>query len=163
MALTEQDKLYQLAKIKAAHYCSYQERTIAEVKKKLLDWGIQDKVAITKLLQELQEANFLDEKRYIEAFVRGRFTIKKWGKRKIYYELVKKQIDPSAIQEGLDTIEETAYLDTIEQLIVQKKKSIATLQPALARKKITHYLLQKGYELELIQAAIQSTLKISLP
>jgi regulatory protein len=162
MALIEQNKLYQLAKQKAARYCSYQERTIAEVEKKLLDWGIQDKSAIEKLLQELQEAQFLDEKRYVEAFVRGRFNIKKWGKRKIYYELVKKQIDPSVIQEGLDIIEETAYLNTIEQLIVQKKKSIATLQPALGRQKITHYLLQKGYELELIQEAIQSTFKISL-
>ncbi len=155
MALTEYDKVYQLAKQKAARYCSYQERTLAEVAQKLANWGIQDKATIEKLLQELQQARFLDEQRYIAAFVRGRFEIKKWGKRKIYYALVRKQLPLSAIEEGLSLIEETAYLHTLEQLFLQKKNQLFPMEPRLAEQKITHYLLQKGYELENIQKMMQ--------
>lgn len=160
MALTEHNQVYQLAKQKAARYCSYQERTIAEVKNKLLSWGITDPIQANKLIQALQAENFLDEQRYIAAFVQGRFSIKKWGKRKIYYALLKKNIDQAAIQQGLQRIGETEYLETIQQLVLQKKKSLATTEPALAHKKIIHYLLQKGYELELIQQALQTNLTI---
>jgi len=159
MNSTENEQTYQLAKQKAMHYCSYQERTIAAVRKKLLTWGLQDPVAADKLMQALQAENFLDEKRYIATFIQGRFAIKKWGKRKIYYALLKQGIGQVAIQEGLNAIEAHAYLHTIEQLIMQKNKSLATIEPALAQRKIIQYLVQKGYELELVQNILQTDFK----
>jgi regulatory protein len=157
MATTEYNQLYESAKQKAIHYCSYQERTTAEVDKKLADWGLEP-INREKLIQELQGARLLDEQRYIESFIRGRFVNKKWGKRKIYYELLKKQLNPVDIQRGLQHIEEADYLQTLGQLVIQKHKSLTTVQPALARQKITAYLLQKGYESDLIQQVMQSNL-----
>ena len=40
MTLTEEHEHYQIAKQRVAHYCSYQERTVAEVREKLRAWGI---------------------------------------------------------------------------------------------------------------------------
>jgi regulatory protein len=157
MATHTHNPIYQLAKKKAVHYCSYQERTIAELAQKLLAWQVPA-AEQKKLIQELQAERWLDEKRYIETFVYSRFCKQKWGRRKIYYALLQKQLHPADIENGLNTIQEAAYLESLKKLVVQKKEHLAKVAPNLIRQKITAYLLQKGYELDLIQQVIQATL-----
>lgn len=155
MNLTEQYEGYQATKQKAARYCSYQERTIAEVREKLKAWGIHAKTIADSLVQALQKEGFLDEQRYVAAFVRAKFSTKKWGKCKIRYELMKKELSPALIQQALDLIEEPDYLGTMQHLVLQKKQALTTQAPALANPKLMNYLLQKGYEPDLIQKVIQ--------
>jgi len=63
-------------------FCTYQERTISEVRKKLAGMDLPPS-RIDDLIQELIQENFINEDRFVESFVSGRIRIKKWGRLKI--------------------------------------------------------------------------------
>ncbi|MBI2279935.1 MAG: RecX family transcriptional regulator [Bacteroidetes bacterium] len=133
---------------KAKRYCSFQERCILDVENRFRAWNVK-KEDWDSLIDKLMEQNFLNEKRYIEAFVRGKFLIKKWGKIKIKAELNHKKIYGKEIDEAIDNeIEEDEYFKTIKNLIVKKKALLN--ESDKSKEKLYRYLLSKGYEQELI-------------
>lgn len=135
---------------KAKRYCSFQERCILDVENRFRAWNVK-KEDWDLLIDKLMEQNFLNEKRYIEAFVRGKFLIKKWGKIKIKAELNQKRIYGKGIDEAMEIeIEEKEYLTTIKQLIAKKKALINESDKSKEKEKLYRYLLSKGYEQELI-------------
>ena len=79
------------AKKKIARYCAYQERCHKEVNDKLREMGMIP-AAIDQIISELITNNFLNELRFSEAFARGKFRIKKWGKSRIVSELKQRNI-----------------------------------------------------------------------
>lgn len=135
---------------KATRYCSFQERCILDVENRFRAWNVK-KEDWDLLIDKLIEQNFLNEKRYIEAFVRGKFLIKKWGKIKIKAELNQKKIYGKEIDEAIaNEIEEDEYVKTIKNLIVKKKNLLNESDKSKEKEKIYRYLLSKGYEQELI-------------
>ncbi len=143
--LDKEDILYQ----KAAHYCGYQERTKKEIQNKLRAWGVEKKVE-ERIIQTLKADHFLDERRYVEAFIRGKFLGKKWGKRKISTALTEKGFDQALIQQGVAGIENADYLQSLRYLADRKKQVLAGVSSLQAREKLTNYLLRKGYEPDLV-------------
>ena len=135
---------------KAKRYCSFQERCILDVENRFRAWNVK-KEDWDSLIDKLIEQNFLNEKRYIEAFMRGKFLIKKWGKIKIKAELNQKKIYGKEIDEAIsEEINEEDYVDTIKYLIVKKKGLLNERDKSKEKEKIYRYLLSKGYEQELI-------------
>ena len=78
-------------KSRIQNYCALGDRCEADVRGKLLEWGLLERTQEI-LLAELINNKFIDEERYARSFCRGKFRIKKWGKRKIEFELKKKRI-----------------------------------------------------------------------
>ncbi len=150
MATDQEDILYR----KAAHYCGYQERTEKEVQEKLCTWGLEKKET-ARIIQALKVNHFLDEERYVEAFIRGKFSGKQWGKRKILAALTKKGLDPILIQKGLAAIEITDYLQALRYVADRKEKSLAGAASIQKKQKLMNYLLQKGYEPDLADQTVQ--------
>ncbi|MHA7877348.1 MAG: regulatory protein RecX [Bacteroidota bacterium] len=150
MALDKEDTHYQ----RAAYYCSYQERTEKEVREKLHAWGVTQKEA-THIVHALKQDRFLDEERYIEAFVRGKFLAKKWGKRKLWATLINKGLDRTLIQKELSTIDDSDYLRSLRQVAEKKKQLLVGITAKQATQKLTNYLLQKGYEPNLVIPTVQ--------
>lgn len=143
-----------LQKIK--HFCSYQERCHSEVKSKLYDLGLW-KQDVETLISQLIEENYLNEERFSKQFAGGKFRLKKWGRNKIVYELKQKQVSAYCIKKGLKEIDEDDYLLTLKKLAVDKLKLLKSEKNVFVRKrKITDYLLQKGYESDLIRDTIAS-------
>ena len=130
---------------KIKHYCSYQERSHAEVKEKLYGFGLR-KPEVEELISKLIEENYLNEERFSESFARGHFRMKQWGRVKIKYELKQKQVSEYNIQKALSSIEEDAYLKTLKKLAETKWKNIKTPGVNVYTRvaKTTAYLLQKG-------------------
>ena len=148
---------YLTAKQKLQYYCGYQDRNTTEVKKKLQLYSLTTE-EIAQLIQSLIKDKFLDEDRYTTSFVNGRFFIKKWGKLKIYRELVSKNISPYTVQKALNCISEEDYTKTLLDLLLKKKATISAKNNFEMQRKLTNYLFQKGYELELIQKALHDIL-----
>jgi regulatory protein len=84
--------------------------------------------------------------------------MKQWGKVKIEYELKSKKVSAYNIKLALKSIEEIDYLNTIQALTQKKWESIALEDEKLFAKKskITTYLLQRGFEKQLVAEAIAS-------
>lgn len=140
---------------KAKYYCSYQERSHAEVKEKLYGFGLY-RNQVDEILAQLIEADYLNEERFAIQFVRGKFSLKKWGKIKIEYELKQKKISAYNIAKALKTINETDYKTALFELAQNKWKALKEEQYIHRITKVTNFLLQKGFEIGLIKEVISS-------
>ena len=134
---------------KASAYCATQERCIEEVRTKLYSWKLSTE-EVEQAIAELIVQGFINEERYAKAFVRGKFRIKHWGRRKIGYELKNKRVSPMCIKSGMQEIDEAEYLEILSQLIEKKSKEIKESNFLLKKKKLITFLIGKGFEYELI-------------
>ena len=130
-------------------YCAIQDRCQLEVIKKMKDWGLL-KITQEYILAILIQERYVDEERYSKSFCRGKFKIKKWGKRKIINELKKKHISENCILNGLKEIDEVQYLKELESLYQKKRNNIHEKNHFIKKKKIATYLINKGYESNLV-------------
>jgi regulatory protein len=146
---------YQTVRRQLRRYCAYQERNKAEVASRLAQHSSLTAAEKSQLMEELCQEDFLQEDRYITAFIRGKFYIKKWGKMKISRALASKKIAPEIIHQALATIPDTDYKATLQALIHLKSTYWATKDALQRKQKIVAYLLQKGYEYESIVANIE--------
>lgn len=141
-----------LEKIK--RYCAYQERSHFDVKNKLYSFGLPTN-RVEALVAMLIEENYLNEERFAIGFARGKFNLKKWGRVKIKYELGLKKVGTANIKTSLKEIGEEDYQRMIQNLVEKKWAALAGEDPLSRQAKTVHYLLQKGYELPLVQEALK--------
>ncbi len=145
-------------------FCAYQERSLYEVEQKLRSTTLPQ-TAQAKLIDLLREENFLNEERFAKAFVRGKFNIKRWGRKKITSELYKHKVNNNAIQHALNSeISEHDYQENIYFLITKKRKELpANLDLFSLRNKLLAYLIQKGYEQHAVTHALDELLHNNQP
>ncbi|MEO5682645.1 MAG: regulatory protein RecX [Chitinophagaceae bacterium] len=144
---------------KAKHYCGYQERCHSEVKEKLYSLGLY-KQQVEECIAQLIEENYLNEERFAQQFAGGKFRMKHWGHVKIKYELKQKQVSEYCIKKGLQEIDEDDYLASLTKLASTKWESVQSETNLFIKlRKTQDYLVQKGYEHDLIKQALQTLQK----
>jgi regulatory protein len=107
------------------------------------------------LLSQLIEENYLNEQRYALQFAGGHFRIKKWGKIKIAAALKQQKVSSYNIQKSLDEINQTAYLSCLQRLASVKWNALKKETTLNKKIKTTSYLLQKGFESNLIRNVLE--------
>ena len=140
---------------KLMRYCAFQERSSKEVLTKIGAYNVEDlqsKLIYNYLIQH----NYLNDNRYACAFVSGKFRINKWGKIKIKMTLLFKGIDATVIEKAMNEINQTEYLKTLQALAINKIEHINAKNAFDLKNKTRRYLLNKGYEADLINEAIES-------
>ncbi len=143
---------------KLKHYCGYQERSHSEVKEKLYSLGVWKKDQ-DEIIAALIEEGYLNEERFAIAFAGGKFRMKRWGRVKINYELKQKQVSEYNIKKALKQIDETDYRHTLQKLCKEKWNSLKDEKEKLIRlAKTRNYLLQKGYEAEMVKEVMDALL-----
>lgn len=141
------------ALVKAESYCAYQERSQQEVRNKLYDWGLW-KDDVEEVISELIQNNFLNEERFANAYVSGKFNIKKWGKVKIKQGLKLKKVPEKMIIKALNAIDYDEYLEVI-RAAAEKKSAALTEKDKYKRKyKLITYLMGRGFESNLISEVL---------
>lgn len=131
------------------HFCAYQERCHKEVEQKLYDLKMIPE-AKEQIILHLLQHNFLNEERFAKAFVRGKFSIKKWGRIKIVSELKFKNISSYNIKSALKEIDENAYLKTLHSLAEKKLRLIKESNSFKKKNKLSSFLISKGFETTLV-------------
>lgn len=132
---------------KVYRYCAYQDRCTSEVREKLRKFELSG-TEIAATIDMLREENYLDDQRYVEAYVRGKLRIKKWGKQKIRLKLKEKGLQDTLINAEMDNIEDRFYVKQLADLLEVKLRSIQ--RAGNHRDKLFRYAVQKGYEQGLI-------------
>ncbi len=136
------------------HYCAYQERCHKEVSQKLYEMRMIPE-ARDQIIVHLLQHNFLNEERFAKAFVRGKFRIKKWGKQRLHLELKRKDINNTIITIALKEIETEDYFNTFDALAEKKLESIKESNIQKRRKKLSDYLLYRGWESQMVYDKIR--------
>ena len=128
-------------------FCAYQERCANDVRRKLTSFHLsedQEKV----IVESLKENGFLDEERFVEAFVRSKVK-SAWGKRKIRSALWAKRIPDSLIQRYLDVVPEDSLREQLRKAVEQWLRTHpGALDNSTKRSRLIRHLVSKGYELD---------------
>ncbi|MCD0488836.1 RecX family transcriptional regulator [Pedobacter sp. MC2016-14] len=143
------------AHAKAESYCAYQERAQQEVRDKLYDWGLHHN-EVEQVISELIVSNFLNEERFAQAYVSGKFNIKRWGKVKIKQGLKFKKVPEKMITKALNAIDYDDYLQAILTTAEKKAPFITEKDPYKKKNKLVTYLIGKGFESNLIYEILKS-------
>lgn len=137
-------------------------KTEKEVEIKLRQKGFEENL-IDKAINFLKKYDFVNDNKYIKCYVKEK--IKKDGKNKIKYNLMKKGIREDLIEKELNevNIDKQQYYNTLMEL-ARKKYEILSKKEAdklKVKKKICDYLLRKGYLWEEIKPVLNDLLKIN--
>lgn len=139
---------YNKALSRAMALCSKSEKCRYDVENKLNSWGITGQEENRDIIQDLISNGFLDEKRYAVSFTRDKFRFNRWGKTKIRAILRSKGLDENDIDAGLDEIDETEYLQMIENELAAKRKSVRGSNLFDLKGKLFRFASSRGYEKE---------------
>jgi regulatory protein len=145
-----------VALAKAEHYCAYQERSQQEVRDKLYEWGLYPNM-VENVIVQLIAGNFLNEERFANAYTRGKFNQKGWGKNKIKQGLKFKKVSDVLIKKALNSINSDDYLQMLHKII--EKKAVLLTEKDLYKKKykLHQYVLSRGYENDLISDVLKNS------
>ena len=143
---------------KLEHYCAYQERCHQEVRQKLESMHMIPE-ASDMIIVHLLEHNFLNEERFAKTFVSGKFKIKKWGRRRLSFELKKKDVGKVNINQALAEIENTEYTQVFNELAEKRLRSIKETNKFKKKKKLIDYLLYRGWESHLVYEKANELIK----
>lgn len=130
-------------------YCVLQDRCQWDVIQKMREWNLMQN-SYKNIIDILIQEKYVDEERYSRSFCRGKFKIKKWGKRKIINELRKKRISKVYIDKGLEEIDDNEYEEEFERQYHKKNILIKEKNLFERKKKIARFLINKGYEDNLV-------------
>lgn len=144
------------AYLKVTAYCAYRERSVSEVLNKLYGFGL-NKDIIEEIIEKLLQENFLNNERFSRTYTRSKLLRNKWGKRKIRQGLKSKGIDEDLIHKTFSEIKEKEYLNILKEIKEKKEQSIKDKDPFLKKRKLANYLLQKGFESDLVWALLKES------
>ncbi len=146
--MNEKD-LFKAAISKAMAICSRREYCADDIRSKLESWGISAGDS-KRIIGTLTRENFINEKRYTEAFVRDKFKYNKWGKVKIRAHLKLKNITGEIINSALNSIDNETYIKVLEELLAAHRRSVKAKNQYDLKGKLLRYGLSKGFESELL-------------
>lgn len=139
----------EIAWLKIARWCAYQERSQQEVRDKLFDYGLHSK-DVELLISRLIGDNFLSEERFAIAFAGGKFRQLGWGRVKIKAGLKQKKVSDYCLQRGLSEISEKEYTAMLEKVIAKRARDEKEKNPMKRMYKLAQYAISRGYEPELV-------------
>ena len=137
---------------KAEAYCAAAEHCVWEVRQKLQQWKATPD-QIEDILAHLQEARFVDEQRYCDAFVHDKLLYQGWGRMKMRAQLHAKHLPSQAIEQALDAIDMAEYTRMLEKALASKKRTIKS-SDTQAREKLIRFCMQRVFTYEEILSCL---------
>lgn len=144
---SDTDLLYKKAYDLSLKYLSYRDRTIFEVKNYLLKKNYNS-ATIESVIQKLIENGLLDDNEYTKKFIYYKSSNNNWGEYKIAYELKRKGVDESIIQDNIQNHSSVDY-EKLCDLIKSKYQEEYVVDKYKATAKAIAFLQRKGHNYDL--------------
>lgn len=147
--MEQKDQEIKQAYSKMAHLCSRSEQCSADIRKKIMAYEIVEEI-VDEIIDKLIEEKFIDDERYVKAYVKDKFKFNKWGKIKMRYYLRAKGLSDDIIERGLETIDEEKYKTLLIKTMKDKAKTIKKKNRFEKMGQIIRFTQNRGFEPELI-------------
>lgn len=141
-------------------WCAKCERAESQVAKKLKQWEVAAADA-EQIIQCLIDDNFLNEERFIRAFIRDKFEFNKWGRSKIKFEIQQVTKQKALVAQVLEQyLTDDLYKNTLKRIARYKYTQLARKETDsyAIKRKMAQYLMSKGFESELIWPIVETVL-----
>ncbi|MEN8118624.1 MAG: regulatory protein RecX, partial [Bacteroidota bacterium] len=143
---------------KMAHLCSRSEQCSADIRKKILAYEIVDEI-VEEIIDKLIEEKYIDDERYVKAYVNDKFKINKWGKVKMRHYLRLKGLSDEVIQKGLNNIDTEKYKNLLIKTMKTKAKTIKSKNKFDKMGQVIRFAQNRGFEPELIHRYMNITIE----
>jgi regulatory protein len=143
---------------KMAQLCSRSEQCSADIRKKMVAYEIMDEL-VEEIISKLKAEKFLDDERYVKAYVADKFKLNKWGKIKIRHYLKAKGLSDNLIEIGLNEIKEEQYKKTLVSTLKEKAKKVKSDDKFDKMGQIIRFAQSRGFEPEIIHRYLNEVVK----
>ncbi|QAA31941.1 recombination regulator RecX [Clostridium manihotivorum] len=132
-------------------------KTEKEIKDKLFEKGFPEPL-IKRTLEFLREYNFVDDKMYVEMYLKEKINTQ--GKNKIYYNLLRKGVSEELLKDKINNINTEAENDGAYTLCKKKYESLAKREEDKFKisQKLFRFMASKGYEFDMINRLIKEVM-----
>lgn len=134
----------------ALTYIEIKMRTSKEIKDYLNKKNFNTKL-IDEVLDRLNKEGYLNEEKYIDAFVNDKVNLTNWGPYKIKKSLLDLEVDETLVNNKLNTINENIWNGKIEKIINKKLNSLKNKSNYMIKNKLKIDLYNLGYDNNLIE------------
>jgi len=145
----ENEALVKEVLVKITRLCSRSEQCSNEIRKKIINAGVEEDLA-DEMVQSLIEENYLNDERYVKAYIADKFKFNKWGKIKMRHYLRLKGLPDEVIAIGLDEIDKEKYKAVLIKTMKDKAKTIKKKNKFEKMGQIIRFTQNRGFEPELI-------------
>lgn len=143
----------QQAFAKLAALCARSEHCQQEMVEKMRQWGVSAEEQ-AEVMQRLISEHYVDDARFVRAFVTDKVRYNKWGRRKVEQALWAKRIDKDIATEALDAVSDEEYLSVLRPLLKLKRKSTKAQSEYEMTMKLIKYALSRGFTMDIIKQCI---------
>ncbi len=143
---------------KMAQLCSRSEQCTADIRRKMVVYELVDEI-VEEIITKLQKDKFLDDERFVKAYISDKFRLNKWGKIKMQHYLKMKGLSNELIQEGLDSIDDEKYIAALIKTMKDKARTIKKKDKFEKMGQIIRFTQSRGFEPELIHRYLNEILK----
>lgn len=140
-----ENSLVKTALNRAMALCASREYASEDIRLKLYSWGLDTSGTIS-VMSKLTKENFVNDKRYSEAFVKDKYNQNKWGKVKIAAHLRAKSIPSEFIESALAAIDDKEYRQTIRDILTSHRRFIKAKNQFDLKGKLLRFGFSKGFE-----------------
>lgn len=137
---------------KGLKYLGVRMRSELEIKKYLAKCGFLNS-EIVYALDRLKDEGYIDNTRYVKAYIQDAINLGNDGPQKIHDELLKLGISEKYIFPELDSVSEEEWINRISTIITKKAK-VNKSSEKMFKNKMTSVLLSLGYPFELIKTVM---------
>lgn len=142
---------------KMARLCSRSEQCSSDIKKKIISGGIEEDEA-ELIIQQLKEEKYLNDERYIKAYVKDKFKFNKWGRIKIRHHLRMKHLPEEIIASGLAELDDEKYKAVLIRTMKEKARTVKKKNKYEKMGQIIRFAQNRGFEPELIHRYMNEVL-----
>lgn len=139
-------------------FCAYQERSQAEVRKRMFGYQISSDEK-EWVIAQLIEQDFLNESRFAELYVRSKINQKQWGIYKIKQGLQLHGVSQPIVAKELRQCQNETYRKNAIKLL-EKHLSVKDSKSDLKVKIVIRKLQAKGYESTWLNTLIKDVYKL---
>lgn len=137
-------------KLKALKLLSVRARSKKELDERLKKTGFSQ-AAVSATLDDLQRLDLINDLKFAVMFARSKMIQKPQGKLALSLELKKKGIEEPDIKTAIDAAyENTSESEVALSLAVKKKRQCKNVTKVRARKRVSDYLLRRGFQFEVV-------------
>lgn len=140
---------------KIASACVAKELCSYDIARKLKQWGV-DNTQQLEVIERLKSEKFLDDSRYVRAYVHDKVMFERWGRQKIRQSLAMKNLTGSVVNEALENIDQELYMDNLKNLLQQKRRSLTDDDEYQQAVKMMRYAVGRGYTFDEIKQCVDT-------
>ncbi|MCX7854361.1 MAG: RecX family transcriptional regulator [Anaerolineae bacterium] len=138
---------------RALDLLSYRPRSEAEIRERLTERYDADTAG--EVLERLRRSGLVDDREFARYWVQNRLQHNPRGAMALRQELYRKGVDESAIEEALAEYDEE---EAAARAAETARRKLRGLPPDVFRRRLTDYLLRRGFSYEIARAVAQQAL-----